>query len=428
MFKTLPLFISLGCTAVVGCGDAASDVVVADAGTDSSVVDAQTIDSGDAAVVDPGAIGLNDVSVLFPRPSPDDDANTLRLSTAGNGGPLFEESHFNAISIFADEDSDDLSYGLWRIVAARIDPCFPSLALMQSNPSACRRQLRLIAQPILPAISPEPAPFIFVDSAIHLLYDLSESDFRALAAAFVALDGGELNDPAIALDVHPIMDREGHNGAYATALRALILEYAGTETLSQFTFMEGRTSFWESGGFVVTEAGLDPIEIHGVATDTETNGHLQRLTSEPGDNPFELTIGPTSISDALAPLSGELDEGGDFSYTASTEAMNEALRFSLRLEDPTTEFNPDTVDCASCHFAGRARARAIHLGASIEGMPRYESAIYNLDLTTEETHQTSLSSQRAFGFLRRDPLINQRVVNESVENALAIRALLAAQP
>lgn len=123
------------------------------------------------------AVSMNAVSVLFPLPVAPSLEGLLRLDGEGRGGPLLSREIFAAIPVF-DGGARGGAYETWRVVGARIDPCFPTHALLTTNPSMCRRQLRLIAQPnVQDGGVSGPSD----DNAIHLLYDLTDEQFNDLA-------------------------------------------------------------------------------------------------------------------------------------------------------------------------------------------------------------------------------------------------------
>ncbi|MCE9573395.1 MAG: hypothetical protein K8W52_09575 [Deltaproteobacteria bacterium] len=367
--------------------------------------------------VDPpaGAVGLNDVSVLFPLPPTIDEPAQLSLASAGKGGPLLTEARFAAIPVFADNPLPERAYDRWRIVAARIDPCFPDLAVLVSNPAACRRQLRLVAQPLGADVSGVTVE----DASIHLLYDLAPADFDALATAWLAVGNDQTHDPRTTLGIHPVIANEGLAGPTATTLRGLVTTYAGEGTLSQFTFVEGRGVAWEFGGMRVDGAGQNALPIHGIedasgqVTASDTNG--------------VFSVSPASAeARAMDPLAGEVSGGGigggTVTLTASADAITAALRTTLTIDDPTT-LNADTVDCAACHLATRARERARTLGASSDGLPRFAIDGFDLSLGDLGSAAASPQQQRAFGYNGRVAMWNQRVINESaaVADVLANR-------
>ncbi len=366
--------------------------------------------------IDPpvGAVGMNDVSVLFPLPSTIEEAAQLSLASAGEGGPLLTEARFAAIPVFADNPLPERAYDRWRIVAARIDPCFPDLAVLVSNPAACRRQLRLVAQPL--ATDPLGA-VVADDAAIHLLYDLSAADFDAMTAAWLAVATDQTRDPRATLGIHPTIANEGLAGPTATTLREVVIRYAGAATLSQYTFVEGRGVAWEFGGLRVDGTGQNALPIHGIedasgqVTVSDTNG--------------VFGVSPASAeARAMEPLAGEVTGGGvgggEVTLTASAAAITAALRMTLTVDDPT-QLNADTVDCASCHLATRARERARTLGASSAGLPRFAIAGFDLSLGDLGSAAASPQQQRAFGYNGREAMWNQRVVNESAAVAAALQ-------
>jgi hypothetical protein len=375
-----------------------------------------------AACTDPapgpaGTVGLNDVSVLFPLPSTIDEPAALGLATAGNGGPLLAADRFAAIPVFADNPLPERAYDRWRIVSARIDPCFPDLGLLVTNPGACRRQLRLIAQPLTVG-PPGIGGVVAEDAAIHLLYDLSAADFDAMRARWLAVGTDRTHDGATPLGVHPEIAAQGLAGPIATELRAIITRYAGPATLTQFTFLEGRGVAWEFGGRRVEGAALNALAIHGI-------GDASGQTTA-SDSTGIFSVSPASAeATALAPLAGEFVGGsiggGEVKLTAPADQIAAALRTTLAIDDPT-RFNADTLDCASCHLASRARERAATLGASSSGMAHFAVDGFDLGLVGLDSVKTSPQQQRAFGYFDGRPVWNQRTVNESAAVAAALAA------
>ncbi len=357
---------------------------------------------------------MNDVSVLFPLPSTIEEAAQLSLASAGKGGPLLTEARFAAIPVFADNPLPERAYDRWRIVAARIDPCFPDLAVLVSNPAACRR-LRLVAQPL--ATDPLGA-VVADDAAIHLLYDLSAADFDAMTVAWLAVATDQTRDPRTTLGIHPVIANEGLAGPTATTLREVaITTYAGAATLSQYTFVEGRGVAWEFGGLRVDGAGQNALPIHGIE---DASG---QVTVSDTDGVFGVSPASAEVR-AMEPLAGEVTGGGvgggEVTLTASAAAITAALRMTLTVDDPTL-LNADTVDCASCHLATRARERARTLGASSAGLPRFAIAGFDLSLGDLGSAAASPQQQRAFGYNGREAMWNQRVVNESAAVAAALQ-------
>ena len=431
--KIVPLLLSsVLVTGAMGCG-----------GSPGQLPDAGPLVDGHAVAV---AYGLNDVSVLFPLPTSLDDTNALSFSSAGNGGPLFSTDMFDAISVFqegasngsggggsggaaADVGATDGSpaYDTWRIVAARIDPCFPDLGLLATDPSTCRRQLRLVAQPLADLDNNGvPAGFGADDDAIHLLYDLSESDFTAMAQRFLAVRTSATSDSAVTLGIHPVIAQQGLAGAVATELRATILAYAGSATLSQYTFLQGREVAWQFGGFKVNNGVRTAIAIAGIGTSDPDAGTVETTTSD-FDGIFDVTPPSPAFMTLSALVGMDLDDGGSTAgnphLTASSSDIAKAMQSTFDLETPA-KFNADTLDCSTCHLAGRARERAISLGASQSGLTHFTDDPFDLDLTIDDSFKQSPQQQRAFGFRGTDAVWNQRVINESAAVAAQLAILL----
>ncbi|HPH67960.1 MAG TPA: hypothetical protein PLF40_19510, partial [Kofleriaceae bacterium] len=359
----------------------------------------------------------------FPLPTQFSNVNQLLpLSTMGKGGPLLSDTLFTQ-TLFATRSNNPGLYSAWHIVAARLDPCFPDLALLTSDPSKCRRQLRLIAQSMSGNGPSDSAPGVLNvdDAALHLFYEFNEFDFRALAYDWLALRTVESTSAAQPLGIHPTVASEGLTGPTYQEFTKLIKKYAGEGALTQLTAMEGRTVAWEFAGYKRNGATLTPLPIHGLPASTvaQTIG---------ADNIGIFSITPeTNESRKLAPLAGEFINnggigGGSVKLTASQADLNAALAFTLTVDDPTQQFNPDSLDCVSCHLAGRARERATMLGVDSSALPRFDNP-RNLTLTGSQTPKDSPQQQRAFGYRDTAPSLTQRVVNESAAVADAMETL-----
>lgn len=371
-----------------------------------------------------GPLGLNDVSILFPLPTRVSSPHTLRLSSPGNGGPLLSRADFDRIPVFAEDPQPELEYEDFHVVGARVDPCFPDLAALTNDPASCRRQIRLVAQPLVDGALAEPST-VAQDSAIHLLFDLDVASFDALVAVLVALREDRPSDPTEVLDVHPVLRSEGEGGSVGTALRALILEHAGPATLSKFTFMRGDENFfWDFGGVKVEGESRTPIAIHGIEATEEADPYTQFIGFDFGP----VTVHPpTDHSRSMEVLFGERSSdvvGGEgFSFTGTLEEQRAAHEAAQRIENPR-ERHPENVDCASCHLAGPLRARFEETGGAGSDRFRFRSG-FDLTLTTPAEFVGQPNRVRAFGYFHSSPSLSQRAVNESAAVAEALNAMLA---
>jgi hypothetical protein len=394
--------------------DAALDAP--DDAPDDAHDDAETSDGA----VRTKTVALHDVSVLLPLAAPT-SPTLLRLDAAGRGGALLPKASYDAIPLFRAGTSFGaaLAFDTFRIVAARIDPCFPDPAVARTTPSLCRTQLRLVAQPIVQG--PLPGGFSASDSAIHLLYDLPKDRFETFARQWIALGDGAPRTTASRLGIHPILAREG-DGATARALRALILREAGPASLTQVTFMRGDDiANWHFGGFAVSRSGLSALEIFGLAGAERT---IQRIQFGFGG---VTDISPSSpLSRDLEPFFGKLEpvEGraeGTLVLTGTPSQRQRAMETALRIQNPLVS-HAENVDCATCHHAGPLARRAESLGVARVGTAAFVS---DRDLATDDGPNLSLRDVRAFGYFGDRPAIAERTVHESAVVADLVEDLLA---
>jgi hypothetical protein len=374
-------------------------------------------------------IGANDVTVLFPVPIDAEGFTMLpSLSTLSADGPLLTTAQFAQLVPENDNSEDNPGYADFRLVAARIDPCFPSLALLKSAPSDCHHQLRLLMQPISAPTASSGTSYSVLDSAIHLLFDLDDADFAALVQAWLGLGTTQTQNRALPLGVHPTISAEGLSGPTAAMFVGLILTYATPARLVRVSVTDGRFSIWESASYDASPAGLTPIVIAGLASNAATMmGTLEQLDTDPQTvGPFH-TNGDSMTLTNLRPLGGTEvsvgDDGpGQVAFTASSAQIQQALALSLQVDDPFSGFNANTLDCSACHTAGRAREFAMMKGHDdIAGFPLYTNAKRNL--TVPGSSLGVLVHQRALGYDGTTVVINQRVVNESAAVADALEAM-----
>lgn len=369
-------------------------------------------------------VGLTDVSVLFPLPTAiSDAAQLLGLASPGNGGALLSTALFTQIEVFGGAAHAPTAYENWRIVAARIDPCFPDLAELTHNPSKCRRQLRLTAQPVIAepeSGGPADGKAYTHDAAIHLFYEFSEPVFREIATQWLALGDAKTHDPQTRLDIHPRMAAEGLNGVTAKGFAQLISKFAGDASLVQVAAMQGRSVAWQFVSLRRTGATLAPLEIPLVP---ESNG--QSLTAN--ENGLFDIQPPTTVSMQLEPLVGtfvaEGVGGGNVRFDASKADLARAMQVSATIDDPTSQFHPGTLDCATCHVATRARKRAATAGVDEKNLTTYQNS-RDLTLVTPAALANSPQQVRAFGYRDRTQVLSQRVVNESAAVADALTTYL----
>jgi len=366
--------------------------------------------AGESPPFRPSTIGLNDVSVLFPLPPPNDIDALLSLSSAASRGPLLPNEQFDAIAPFETFAADPATaFGQWRVVAARIDPCFPDGQALSTRAAPCSRQIRLAAQPIAVTTTGVEA----LDHAIHLLYELPEAEFTALAAEWISLQTERTRSHDVPLGVHPTLLEEGLRGITTRRLEQLIVDHAGKDNLVKVTFTLGGGTTWTFGALVRTSSGAFEVE-RIPSIDAQEDGSSQFVqTSDTGAGFF--IAGPESPS--VQKLDVLLD------LKAPEPEIKEAFQAAFDLESPLSGVTSATVDCVSCHIAGRVKERAFFLGAKADGASAY-AATRNASLSVSDETRRTIRQVRAFGYNRSEPVLSLRAVNESDAVATALMTIL----
>jgi hypothetical protein len=214
-----------------------------------------------------GGLDVNDVSFLIPLPAPGHEATLLALSDSDGRGVLLPRALYDGLPVLVEGTAPAELYARLRVVGIRVDPCFPG-----STPPAapsCLKQLRLVAQPL--HVGGEDADFQTVseDATVHLFNGLSDADFDEVHRGLWSLKAlaGELTDGR-PLGVHPVLEREGLEGAYGSALRSLVLRHCGAQNLTRVAFMSVATqgSLWRFGAFDVENGALVAAQIPRIGT------------------------------------------------------------------------------------------------------------------------------------------------------------------
>lgn len=368
-----------------------------------------SVELPDAGPMDAGQplppLGMNDVSILFPLPT-GSSAGHLRPRDGGGRGTLLPRDVFDKMPTFPATTTDSLNYTRMLVLSARFDMC-------GGSPVACHPELRLVMQPVDSGLAR--------DSALHLFYRLTDEDavevvrslrvLRALAPE-ATLDG--------ALDVHPALVAQGVDGAYGTALRELILRFAGEQNLVRVTFFlraPPAIDVWFMGGFEREGGTLRTMNIVGVGAGT------QRVIFTPEASGYSYELTPAGIT----------PEDGSALFTAAAAAVagdttrRAALASYARVENPLRH-GVDALPCGSCHIATfvgseTARTHGIEIAAMVDA---YTSMTRNL--TVRGGAEGNPASMRAFGWFGNEPMIARRTVYETAVALDDIEARFPANP
>lgn len=144
------------------------------------------------------AMSLNDLTILVPLPNEKEMSLMLSPESKGTQGALLSKKTYQEIVQLVPEVPNQIT---WRdslkVVGIRIDPCFTE----GEGPLECRRQIRLIWQPVFHADNAADTR----DAAVHSFYEFDEETFNRLWSDWQKLSSGS---PADALQIHPQMKAE----------------------------------------------------------------------------------------------------------------------------------------------------------------------------------------------------------------------------
>lgn len=355
-------------------------------------------------------VGTDDVSFLFPLEVP--HAQRLELlgtTSKGARGVLLPRGLYDALPVLDVISPNEDLYSLFRVVSARVDPCFPGLGVARE--ADCKNQVRLVLQPVLP--KPESG-LTTMDVAMHVFYTLTREELSRLLGELVALrEASGVSAYGGSPRIHPLLGADLPSPA-AKSLRETLLAYAGASTLTRVTFMglDQVGLAWRFGGFDVREGKLVPFTIPTAETEVQSFGNRD-LEGKVFDAPaaFPVTASMSKLSLFFDRKRLEAASPGD---------LTSALETLYRLESPKAH-SPDTVDCVSCHVAQAAETYAASVrplvGAEAE---RYRSPKGELS----ESAPYATNQLRAFGYFGDRPSVSARVVNETAEVVAHVNAVV----
>lgn len=414
MRRALPALLVVVCLWLVGCG---SPAPVPDGGaSDGGTPDAGSPDGGsrapDAGVWDGGTLELNDVSVLFPLPGDAGATGLLSASSTGARGVLFPSALYDTVGHVSGSTGTpppggigEAAYSDLRVVAVRVDPCFASLT-PDPHGVGCENQLRVIFQEV------QGSPPGAFDSALHVFYRLTRAEAYAFARSVALLRQAAAPGQHLgALAVHPLMVSQGLSGSMATGVEALILAYAGQQNLIRVTRLSAtQVAFaWTFDGFDVPATGAPtpmviptlPLsavrqELFSGFSTASVQGRFMPATTDPDD----LTVVADTVN------AGQLSPSARAAGFAAVVHVDHPARHS-----------PNTIDCASCHFATPV-SRIV--GPMFSFVEAQHPDVFTADGTFVQQAELTPTFNAAVGFdvhafsyFAQTPAINQRTVNES---------------
>ena len=373
---------------------------------------------------------MNDLSVMLPLPKTQVEMDAMMLpSSPGVGGSLLPQAIFDQSQIGLDLQS-------LHAVAFRFDPCFGQLGAI-TDASTCQNQLRIVWQPIfVNMIDGSTTSASAADSGVHAFYSITRDQLvEAVNEMIAAREDDGIDYDLGPLAPHPTITREGLTGPLAQQLFKIVEKYAGGSELVRVTTFQieeldrthddapftggGGGEFWGFQSFDVTNGTVKPRDVPTLPAGSSNNMSLSA-----GVDPLESQGSPaTTSADSIAMLES-------MTQATAANAADRKLEFgaALRIENPHTN-SPDTIDCASCHLALPART----LVGETFGLTEIGDAnrfVADSSITMADLAQTTVLDTNgilnihAFSYRDVNPMINQRVINETAANLAYIKTLL----
>jgi hypothetical protein len=355
-------------------------------------------------------VGMNDVTLIYPLPfHAQETVSLISPQAQGLGGPLLPQRHFARLPAINQGEARHLTYQTLRVVAVRLDPCFPFKG-------QCLPQIRLVWQPLKPSSygsSTRPGVLEAKDAAIHSLYTLDPDTFRSMLDDYDALRRAHGMDlSGMPLQVHPVLRQQGFDGDFAKGLKALLAKYAGERNLwrvtAMSTFVGGDQ--WAFQGFNVRDNDLQEIAIPRTQGATQQRFSLSSLSKDSYRN-AKLSPLPSGVDNLQLLLndSRALRAGG-------APLVRELGVSVARIENPDIH-TPESMDCVSCHAAQTAGLVLFNRFPWLR-QDAHQGEVDFRDpqsLPAAGPRQANTQILRALGYFERQLVMSRRVINETAK-------------
>lgn len=351
---------------------------------------------------------LNDVSYLMPLPKVIGSDNLLKIKDEGSQGPLLPRQVLSVVPPLSPVMTSAEAEENLRVIAVRIDPCFPL-----PTPMACQKQIRFVWQPLEIGFRQQTST---VDAALHSFYVLTDAEFDELLLDLAAWKNKfSPQTQNLPLQIHPAWKAEGDQSTAFIEFNSIVKKYAGTRKLTRVTSMvvRGAGDMWAFAGFAIKDNQLKLFMVPRL--DRQSQAFVNFAV--PADHFERGMISPQPTgNDSFSKITTNSDRYQVGETTPEhEEVILKELRAMHRIENPHA-FNPENMDCVSCHVALSGRSwiekNRPDLGLqTIADAFAYKNARYNLENKSTNVHNTQ--SLRAFGYFGNELAISQRVINES---------------
>jgi len=349
-------------------------------------------------------LDMNDVTILAPLPPSSEMPVLLRgTDLAGDGTAFVPRVLFDRLAAARDvgssPDLNAATYDRLHLIAVRFDLCDRHLPGV--CPEAEDARMRLVFQPLHQDGSAQDAGF-------HAFYTVRTDEITSAVAAL--RDLALIAPPQTgALRVSPALGAVSPE-AYAMKLRAFVKRYGGDTRLVRLTMNAQPQAFaqvrWVFRGVEKKgEAFVDMPLLGGNATDISESVILNGSSYD-----------VTPITDTPSGLLGAIQK--TMFDAANAMQQRDYLSALTAVENPMTH-TAETVACVACHittFVTSTRATS----SSIDPLTLPARYTSKFELSTEAGKSATSPGIRALGYNVRQPMISQRVVNDTAQTLAEI--------
>jgi hypothetical protein len=371
---------------------------------DGGAVDAGPSEGGAARDADPGdagpyfALDMNDVTILVPLPASPAAPVLLRGTDLADDGTSFvpralfdrlvKDSEVGQPILFPDV------HAKLQLVAVRFDLCDRSAP--GECPAGSDARMRLVFQPIGDGGAD--------DVGFHAFYTIRSEEIAEAVATLrdLAKRGGQKGAlrPSAALA----------DEAYASKLRAFVKRFGGEGRLVRLTVNAQPQIFaqirWALRGVEKRGGAFADMTMVGATETSET----VILSGQAGYDVTPATDTPAGLAGAISKSAFD---------AADATKKREYLAALAAVEDPMTH-SAETVACVACHVSTVVmNARAASADIDPRSLPGRYTSKYDLSVAAGKSATTD-RTLRALGWLGKEPMISQRVANDTAQTLAEI--------
>jgi len=355
-------------------------------------------------------LDMNDVTILAPLPkSAATPVLLLGSDLAEDGTALVPRALFDHL---VTDPKTGMPLGLvntvydqLQLVAVRFDLC--DRHLPGDCPAAEDARMRLVFQPIQDSSAAVAAA---MDISFHLFTTIRNDEIAGAVAAL--RDLAMIAPPQTgALRVSPALSAADPT-AYATKLRAFVRRYGGDTRIVRLT-MNAQNFMFEASVWM-----LRGVEKQGTAfadmTIVGTTAIAEQVVLN-GNPSFDVTPAADTPSGLLGAITQK-------PFDAADATQKQAYLAVLAAVDNPLSHTAETVPCVSCHVSTVVMSmRAASAAIDPLTLPGRYTSKFDVSISGGQSAQ-SFSTLRALGYLRMQPMISQRVANDTAQVLTEIEA------